>query len=95
MRSLFRKSDALRQRPVGFKGPAESNHVLEYHVIELKPICGRLRDAAICRNGSKNLLNSASETFDMIQHERKTGTRRRQYLKTLPTKLGCITMTQP
>ncbi|GFX27042.1 histone-lysine N-methyltransferase SETMAR [Trichonephila clavipes] len=29
-------------------------HVLEYHVIELKRICERLRDAASCRNGSKN-----------------------------------------
>ncbi|PRD30727.1 UNVERIFIED_CONTAM: hypothetical protein NCL1_25534 [Trichonephila clavipes] len=41
----------------------------EYHVIELKRVCGRLRDAPSCRNGSKDLQNSASEIFDMIRYD--------------------------
>ncbi|GFT95000.1 hypothetical protein TNCV_1472811 [Trichonephila clavipes] len=52
--------------------------VLEYHGIKLKRVCGCLRNTASCRNGSKNLQKSASETFDMIRYERKTGTRRLQ-----------------
>ncbi|GFX44146.1 uncharacterized protein TNCV_4119421 [Trichonephila clavipes] len=43
--------------------------ILEYHVIELKRVCGRLRDAASCLNGSKKLQKSASETFDMIRYD--------------------------
>ncbi|GFU37282.1 hypothetical protein TNCV_4272771 [Trichonephila clavipes] len=43
---------------------------VEYHVIERKSACGRLRDVASCRNGSKNLRKSASETFDTRYDQR-------------------------
>ncbi|GFV71748.1 hypothetical protein TNCV_1476191 [Trichonephila clavipes] len=44
-------------------------YVLEYHVLELKRVCGRLREGASGQNGSKNLQKSASETFDIIRYD--------------------------
>ncbi|GFV26335.1 hypothetical protein TNCV_3632041 [Trichonephila clavipes] len=47
----------------------EQTRILEYRMIELKRVYGRLRDAPSRRNGSKNLHKSASETFDIIRYD--------------------------
>ncbi|GFT13886.1 integrin alpha-5 [Trichonephila clavipes] len=48
--------------------------ILEYHVIELKPVCGRLRDAPSCRNGSKNQYRRPLIGYDMIKDWNKNST---------------------
>ncbi|GFY20092.1 hypothetical protein TNCV_2147851 [Trichonephila clavipes] len=42
----------------------------KYHVIEQKRVCGRLRDAPSCRNGSKNLQKTATAGSDVVQSGR-------------------------
>ncbi|GFW09475.1 hypothetical protein TNCV_3995821 [Trichonephila clavipes] len=63
-----------RSRDGGLTWELRMARILAYHVIELKRVCGRLRDAPSCRNGSKNQYRRPLIRYDMIKDWNKKAT---------------------